>query len=65
MHSTKSAALSPMTGGPLMFLSIVLLVNSFYFRLAGMKKKTLVVKYSSVLEKRLCHEKSHFVKIND
>ena len=49
-----------MTGGILMFLSAVLLVNKFHFRLAGSKKETYVVEPSYVQDKRPCYEKYCF-----
>ena len=53
-----------MTGGTSMFLSVVLLVNKFHFRLVGKKRTTNVVKPSYVQEKSLCHENSCLVKRN-
>ena len=46
MYATLSAALTPMTGGTSVCLSVVLLVNKFQYWLAGGKKTTFVVKPS-------------------
>ena len=57
MPDTNSAELPPMTGGTCMCLSVVLFVNKFHYRLAGMWKTTYIVKPSFILQEiLLCHE---------
>ena len=65
LNAAQSTALSLITGGTSLFLSVALLVHNFHFRLEGRKTTTYFIKPSYVQYKRLCHKKSYFVKIND
>ena len=52
LHNSHSAALPPMTVGTRMCLSVVLLVNKFYYWLSGFKRTTYVVKPSFIVQEK-------------